>query len=992
MPVDPQNSPETARDLAARARPGVAAGFFDTAGRAARAPLITLPLWRHEPVPSVATTLLRYDDTVQPGSVLGPYEIMEQLGAGGMGAVYRARDTRLGREVALKVIRPESTSDPVSHRRLLNEARAASALNHPNVVTVYEASTIGGVDFIAMELIVGETLATRILRGRLPLQEVFSLAIQVAEGLTAAHQAGLVHRDLKPSNIMITNDGRAKILDFGLARKTEISEPSEATLSMSLTIEGTVLGTMSYMSPEQARGEISGPPSDIFTYGAVLYETLCGTRPFEGKSQLDVFHQICFENPVPIAMRRPETPPALAAIIAKALAKKPADRFRSMSGIVDVLRILVLPDPASPLSASTMSAMAPVVSQEFARFDPAAASQTGPGKRWRKRILIGLGAAAAIVAGAVAIYRLGSRIAVESVPAAMLTRITYDTGLTGYPAISSDGKLVAYASDRAGGNLDIWVQQLGGGKPARLTTDPADDYQPSFSPDGTHVAYRSDRRSGGVYISPAFAGNEELLIPGGFDPKYSPDGNTLAGWRGYIGGALYPGAAQIVLVPLRTRQPQVFRPDFETTAYPIWLSNSRLLFLGRKKNGRKGDSLVDWWVADIAGGDAIPTGALLRFEQTGLRLPTAAYWFRPEAQAGGAVFFTAAFGDAVNIWQIRIDPQGRIAGPPTGVTFGASLDASVGVTGSGYDRTVVFSSLSLVRNVWKVGLTESGTADGPPKRLLSDEPQMNFPTVSVDGKTMSLSAREPDGHRIIIVDLGTMQQTLISGGEEWLPVLSGDGRRAVFWRDKSAFLTTVQEGQVTKLMKDCGKPTHATFDAGEVLCESTGADEKLLLWSRGTVQTLVHQPDGRDGTQYDGHFSPDGRWVVFSEGKRTSPERHIVVVPNAPNRKLAPDEWIGISDGGDTDRVPVWAANGKTIYYFSERDGFRCIWARPVDPATARPTGPSYPLAHFHLASQTLRMMRAGDLSLSASRGFLVFTLSEMSGNIWMQQATGAAK
>jgi len=287
---------------------------------------------------SFLTGFPRYYVAVQPGSTLGPYTVLEQLGAGGMGVVYRARDTRLGRDVALKVLLPEANSDPTSRRRLLNEARAASALNHPNVVTVYETSSVDGIDFIAMECIQGETLATRITRGEIPIPEVLSIALHVAEGLAAAHAVGLVHRDLKPSNIMITRDGRAKILDFGLAQRIEVAVISGATQSHSLTMSGAVVGTLAYMSPEQARGDEPGPASDIFAYGAVLYEMLCRERPFEGKTQLDVYHQICYQEPVPIGRRRGGVPLALADIIGRALAKKPEERFESMAVIVDALR------------------------------------------------------------------------------------------------------------------------------------------------------------------------------------------------------------------------------------------------------------------------------------------------------------------------------------------------------------------------------------------------------------------------------------------------------------------------------------------------------------------------------------------------------------------------------------------------------------------------------------------------------------------------------
>jgi TolB-like protein/predicted Ser/Thr protein kinase len=288
---------------------------------------------------------------VQPGENLGPYQIQEQLGSGGMGAVYRARDTRLERDVALKVILPDRSGDAVSRRRLMDEAKAASALSHPNAVTVYEASTTDGVDFIAMEYVTGETLAAKIERGALPIADVLSVALQLADGLAAAHAAGLIHRDLKPSNIMITPDGRVKILDFGLARRMAPTPAGDASEFATVTAAGILMGTIYYMSPEQARGDEPGPASDIFAYGVVLYEALSGQRPFRGRTQIDLFHEICYLEPLPIASRRPEVPPVLGTIVSAALAKKPEERPASMADIAGSLRAQTaptLPVPTKP--------------------------------------------------------------------------------------------------------------------------------------------------------------------------------------------------------------------------------------------------------------------------------------------------------------------------------------------------------------------------------------------------------------------------------------------------------------------------------------------------------------------------------------------------------------------------------------------------------------------------------------------------------------------
>ncbi len=736
----------------------------------------------------------------RPAASLAPTRSSSSLGAPAEWgpAISPRASTRLDREKSRsRLILPGFHLRESTHRRrFLNEARAVSALNHPNVVTVYEAASIGGVDFIAMELILGETLSVRIGRGAIPIPDAVRLALQVAEGLSAAHQSGLIHRDLKPSNIMITRDGRAKILDFGLAKKTEhtAAATASATLSM-LTAAGAAVGTLAYMSPEQARGDVPGPLSDMFTYGTVLYEALTCLRPFDGRTQLDYFHQLCFEDPVPLSTRRPDTPPALIAIITRAMARNPSERFASMASLVDALKVLVLSDAQLAFASSTATMTT------LPRYT-ATGQFSGRAKAWRRYSQAGLATIATIAVASRNVTTSPRARPPHASRAATLTKMTYDAGLTGYPAISSDGKLLAYASDRVGGNLDIWVQQLGGAHPTRLTKDPADDYEPAFSPDGTHIAYRSDRRGGGVYITPTLSGSEELLAAGGFDPKYSPDGSTIAYWHGYVGGALYPKAAQIVLVNLRTRQPRVFRPDFDTAAYPVWLSNSRLLFLGRKRN-KTGNAVIDWWVADIDTGYAVPTGALKRFEDAGLTSVPSTYWFKPETRAGGRQRILHGLQRTampMNIWKIPVSKSGIATGPSAGVTFGASLDSSVSVADQDSDGTVAFSSLSLARNAWKQPLADSGLASGPAQKLLSDEADMSSPTVSLDGQTLALLARETDGYRILMFNLANMQRDALASGRRHprrlrndpkFPILSGDGKKLIFRRDHAAFMTTV---------------------------------------------------------------------------------------------------------------------------------------------------------------------------------------------------------
>jgi tetratricopeptide (TPR) repeat protein/tRNA A-37 threonylcarbamoyl transferase component Bud32 len=273
------------------------------------------------------------------GRSLRQYVITAELGHGGMGQVWKARDSILEREVALKVLPPQHIDDPERKDRLFREAKSASALNHPNIVTIYEINSEQGVDFIAMEYVVGETLATLIHRGTLTVDAAVRLAIQAADGVGRAHRAGIVHRDLKPGNIMVTDEGLVKVLDFGLAKAWAPARVAvDDVTRMASTQVGTTVGTIGYMSPEQAIGDAVDARSDVFSFGVVLYQMLSGSLPFAADTQVEILRKLHFEDPRPLAVVRPEAPAAVATIIERALAKKPADRYATCSEVAAALR------------------------------------------------------------------------------------------------------------------------------------------------------------------------------------------------------------------------------------------------------------------------------------------------------------------------------------------------------------------------------------------------------------------------------------------------------------------------------------------------------------------------------------------------------------------------------------------------------------------------------------------------------------------------------
>ena len=276
-----------------------------------------------------------------PGTILGQYEIRSPLGAGGMGEVYRAHDTRLDREVAIKVLPESLTADPDRLRRFEQEARAAAALNHPNILAVYQMATHEGVSYMVSELLDGETLRERLRRGPIPLRKAIDYAVQIARGLAAAHDKGIVHRDLKPDNLFVTKDGRVKILDFGLAKLVQPRDASGAEATMAEGTEpGMVMGTVGYMSPEQVRGKMADHRSDIFAFGTILYEMVTGKQTFRKPTSAETMTAILNEDPPSISQVTAATPPGLQRVVHRCLEKNPEQRFQSASDMAFALEAL----------------------------------------------------------------------------------------------------------------------------------------------------------------------------------------------------------------------------------------------------------------------------------------------------------------------------------------------------------------------------------------------------------------------------------------------------------------------------------------------------------------------------------------------------------------------------------------------------------------------------------------------------------------------------
>jgi Tol biopolymer transport system component len=452
-----------------------------------------------------------------PGTRLGPYEIVAPLGAGGMGEVYRARDTRLGREVALKILPPAFTYDPARRARFEQEARAAAALNHPNIVGVHDLGEVDGAFYLVSELVPGETLDALMARGPLPLKKLLDVAAQVADGMAAAHAARITHRDLKPPNIMVTPEGRVKILDFGLAKQAPPlggTANADATVTVAQTEAGMILGTVHYMSPEQARGAPADYRSDQFSFGLILYEMAAGRRAFDKPTTVQTMAAILSEDQPPIER---DIPAPLRWTIERCLAKEPADRYESTRDLAFELRRLrdYLTQATSAATAAIPAAAAP------------AKSRRAP--RW----LIPAAAAAAIALGfAAGRYLPGSSVPDQS--AYRFTPFAFDPGGQETGLWSPDGKAVAYAGDVLSPRPDqVFVRYLDQAAPIQITHLHEAAEPMAWAPDGRRIVFRRGGKPGGLWSVSVAGGDPQPFLAGDIPSivAVSPDLKAVAIFR-----------------------------------------------------------------------------------------------------------------------------------------------------------------------------------------------------------------------------------------------------------------------------------------------------------------------------------------------------------------------------------------------------------------------------------------------------------------------------
>jgi Tol biopolymer transport system component len=872
------------------------------------------------------------------GTRLGPYEILEPLGAGGMGEVYRARDSRLEREVAVKVLPEAFAASPERLRRFELESKVTGTLNHPNIVAVYDVGAYEDVPYVVCELLEGQTLRASLESDRRPgARRSTELALQMARGLAAAHEKGVVHRDLKPENLFITTDGRLKILDFGLAKREDGSEaPAEPRaavpgLSMQstmagLTSPGTRLGTAAYMSPEQVRGVAVDHRSDIFSFGTVLYEMVTGRPAFRRATGSETLAAILTEDPPDL----PELfPPPLRTLVWRCLEKSPAERFQSARDLAFALESVLSAVPSEGSSARS--------GRSFLPMPP-------PRPAWRRPLLVAGGVGALVIAALAgrALVPSGGWLAPGDPGQVTPRQVTSEPGVETDPVLSPDGTLVAYSAVEAKG-ADLRLKDVRGGPELRLTDDAAANASPSWFPDGSALAFVSSRDGReGIWKIHHLGGQPSRLLDDARDPAVSPDGRHLAFARNAPSGHARIGVVEIG----RPETARLVTGDRDGDPlwdhrFPAWSPDGRWLCYS---------DVLDLWIVRADGGPArqltrdhardthpafAPDGrhvyfssgregtrAIWRVTLDGASLQRITFGTGPETHPSLALNATRLAyttysaqpdlalvdrltGEKIRVpgpgpveapvflpdgqdivyglnrendWDLWLQPleRGRPTGAPRRLTDQPGAEAVAAPTPDG--RWIAYCRvLGRERNLWIIP-----AQGGTPRPLVRDESISIHPAWSPDGTRLAfVSDRSGREHlHLAPVRDGTVvgAPTRLTEGEatDYFPAWSPDGQRLAFIREEGV------DSEVWVIPADGGTPARRVTNGARARCAHFEPDGRALLVSGswgGRSLTLMRVPVeggrpeplphpielGDTSATILFNLSPDGRWVVFDE-------------------------------------------------------------------------------------------------------------------------------
>ncbi len=888
-----------------------------------------------------------------PGTRLGHYEIVASIGAGGMGEVYRARDPALGRDVAIKVLPAALAADADALSRFDREARSVAQLSHPNILGIFDFGRDGETAYAVMELLDGETLRARLEAGPLSARKALDIAVQVGHGLAAAHDRGIVHRDIKPENLFLTRDDRVKILDFGLARPMDLGAEAATVARSVATSQGAILGTIGYMAPEQVRGLPVDHRTDIFAFGAVLFEMLTGRRVFHGHTPADTLSAILTTDPPEIDTGTGELPPALDRLMRRCLEKKQELRFQSSRDLAFALESIGT--RTTPNAAG--SAIAP------AEVRPAR-------QRWLAPFALGLTAGTLLAATVVLLVRPVA--AIDHMRFGRTTAVTREGGVELHPALSPDGKLIAYAAGPKE-RMHIFVRQLAGGSPIDLTAAETGSFNwPRWSPDGTRIAFHRQNPLAaptGIFIVPALGGATRSFFdstdgsPTG-SPAWSPDGTAIA----------YTSASGVFVRGLDDSTPRrladlgsphslAWSPDGRFIA--LVSENPNFMFSGRTLGNTAPSAIM---VVPIEGGTPI--------DVTGRsELNMSPVW---TADSRRLLFVSNAHGTR-DIYEIALDASGHPGGPRQRLTTGLNAHS---ISLSGDATRLAYSTFSLSSDVWTIDIPARGDVSvSQATSIVRNMGSVEGTSPSPDGKWLAFDSNRAGNQDIYKIRLpdGAPEQLTTDPADDFLPQWSPDGMHLAFhsWRSGNRDVYTITaEGRDAEPV--AAGPAHEFYPDWSI------ADRILFFTDMpGRSELSVVRRDG-------GRWSAPARLSATGGLARWSPDGRRAAVVNRNSSTVS----VVSADGGETrvltafnatgelPSFPAWSADGQTVYVFSASATDRSsIWALPADGGAARL------VVRF---DDPTRVPNRSEFDTDGRRFF--FTLGQHDGDISTMEIEGAKR
>jgi Tol biopolymer transport system component len=811
-----------------------------------------------------ATSALKRFMALAAGTRLGPYEILSPLGVGGMGEVYRARDTKLGRAVALKILPESFTHDPERLARFRREAQVLAALNHPHIGAIYGLDEANGQQFLVLELIDGETLADRIVKGPLPVDEALTIAQQIAEALDAAHEKGIIHRDLKPANIALTEDGQVKVLDFGLAKATaasgatlDVANSPTLTSPATMTGVGVILGTAAYMSPEQAKGRAADRRSDVWAFGCVVLEMLTGRKVFAGETISDTLAAVLKEEP-----NLTRAPARVRRLLHACLQKDPTLRLQAIGDA----RLLLEDAP-----------------------------KEAPGAM--RRVPWAVAAAFAAMA-ALAFWALWRRPAPNPAQAAM--RLDVDLGAAVAPTnlgpdaiLSPDGTRLVFVAQGSNGKSRLLTRRLDQSEPVELRGSEG-AFAPFFSPDGQGVAFFA---GGKLKKTRVDTGGEPVVLceaPAGRGGSWSEDGHIIAALDTRVGLSLVPSEGGRI-VRLTTLAPGEISHRWPQ----VLLGGKKLLFMSS---------------TTPANFDEASIRALSLVDHTGKIVLERAGMSPRYVPSGHLIYATKGTLFAVPFDPVSLETRGR----PEAVVEDVSSDTTYGF--SRFDFSA--SGMLLYRRGRTEGLRTVHWMDSAGRlESLQNEPAMyQFPRLSPDGSKLLWMVNQGPTADLWIYDWQRGGKTRLTDGKSVYiyPVWSPDGRYVVFSSSGGMFWTRADgagKPQPLTASKALQSPASFTPDGKRLVFSElnpAGGLIQTVLLNGGSGQLHANTPElflqTASAAPYPA-FSSDGRWLAYADAESGSYEVYVRAFPDKGTR------WL-ISNGGGT--IPVWSKNGRELFYRTE--------------------------------------------------------------------------